>query len=70
MGLTACWLGRRWGCSAQLGPALELDDVKKSKNVVEKEKREPENDNSNDEFADIETAAAFWIHSSPTFRGW
>jgi hypothetical protein len=63
----ACRLGRRWGYSAQLGPALEMDDVKIFEHVVEKEKREREDGNSNDEFADIESAAAFWVHLSPAF---
>jgi hypothetical protein len=42
--------------------ALELDDVKPPQNVVEKEQRKSEDNNSDDEFAEIETTAAFRIH--------
>src|SRR6202171_794839 len=45
--------------------SLEMDYVKVLQNIVEKEEREPEDDNSDDKFAEIETTAAFRIHEPP-----
>jgi hypothetical protein len=61
MGVITCRLSGVGGCSA-LCLALETDNMEKFEHVIEKEKREPEDDDSNDEFAEIETAATFWVH--------
>jgi len=58
----------RWGSAVRSSClALELDDVKPPQNVVEKEQRKSEDNNSDDEFADVKPAALLRIHWSPAF---